>query len=230
MSLGFSVQTTFQVSPVHMAHVRCFADRILGKFWEARWTWLLAGKDKVLRELAVPVLRKCAGSFELSFVERTNYPFLLTSMGGQKVCFERVTNPAEDKVETLQKYRKCWETHGEQICDHFQQKLKSTMRYTKNYQQLEDLEKMHVIMVMDQSDLMSDFFADAKQAASGFLARTAKTARDSCIPHAASIILFASNARTVVKQQSVQAGSTECWIGLFFFRLCLNWHVGLCVP
>ena len=63
ISLGFSVQTTFQVLPVHMAHVRCIAGKILGKFWEARWTWLLVGKDKALRELAVPVLWKCAGSF-----------------------------------------------------------------------------------------------------------------------------------------------------------------------
>lgn len=89
---------------------------------------------------------------------------------------------------------------------------------------------MHVIIVMDQSDSMSSFFDDAKEAALGFLALTAKAARDSCIPHAASIILWASNARTVVKQQSVQAGSPECrsvgW-SLFFsvvFKL-IRWAV-----
>lgn len=106
------------------------------------------------------------------------------------------------------KYRRCWNNHGESICQHFQREPHNLkIKYTTDYDQLGKLERLHFIMVLDQSAAMGrNAFSDAKKSAVKFLAdaQAAAQAKQGNHDHAVSVILFGATALTVLKQRPLK--------------------------
>ena len=104
------------------------------------------------------------------------------------------------------KYRDCWNNHGQSICEHFQCEHNLNIQYTTDYEQLGKYERVHFIIVMDQTSAMGrEKFDQAKNGVVRFLSQAHEVAQRSNLDdHAVSIILYGADASTVVKQKPLQ--------------------------